>query len=157
MVRTSKVAVYTCVFGVAALFVVAFGWLFFKPVASTGWASIDEITNRIRRGENITVLVCIYAEWDTTTYRHFSWLDRDLEQIVKTTGVVPCRFRLDKSEERTSLDLLKLTFPNFDFPDSTGFGFVDSFSKKSEWYYTVDSDAEFARIVQGSQILKSKR
>ena len=156
MVRASKVVFIFGLLGVALLSIVVVVAISFKPVASTHWASVKDVTERVQKGDDFVVLLCVYAEWDTTTYRHFKWLDRHLERIVKETGVVPCRIRSDKPEEQLNFDTLSRVIPVEDSASGTGFGFFSSRSGKSEWYCTVDSDLEFQEIVRTSQVLGGK-
>lgn len=124
-------------------------------VCTQKWVPVNVVCDRVQRGEKIAILLCVYAEWDPNTYNHQSWLDSNLSGIVQELKVVPCRLRLDVPEDRQSLLALQQLFPSLDIQGGTGFGFVNSHSKESDWYVYVDTAIAFKMIVRDSKVMSS--
>lgn len=119
------------------------------------WLTAKDAVEHSKSPEDNTLLICVYAEWDTATYTHFSVIDRNLSLLRQDHGVTPCRVRLDQPDDKKEFRELKriLKLPPH---DTTGFLLLNCQTMTHEWYDTVRSDLELQQILRNSNLLNGR-
>lgn len=154
MVRTKTIGLVVSL----GVILVAIIWstTLWNRISSTSWYSLDDVPRVASKDPGRKILMCVYAHWDVTTYRHYAWLSENLGRIVSETDLIPCAISLDEisSDEKLAETFLN-TFPRLP-PQTSGVALVDLQTGQSEWYYTVDSKEQFASILRNSVVFTRK-